>query len=131
MPTPQFPSTVLQSSLKITQEPPKGMKANLGRSYIDLDVDVLEGCKQPMAYKNLLFGLCFFNAVIQERRKYGAIGWNIAYQWMTSDLIFAQANLKLFLDEQPSVPWEALNVIISDVIYGGRVTDKQAREHVT
>jgi dynein heavy chain len=44
---------------------------------------------------------------------------------MTSDLIFAQQNLKLFLDEQPTVPWEALNVIISDVIYGGRVTDKQ------
>ena len=65
-------------------------------------------------------------------RQYGAIGWNIAYQWMTSDLNFAQANLKLFLDEQPTsadgspvVPWEALNVIISDVIYGGRVTDKQ------
>jgi len=125
MPTPSFPSTVLQSSLKLTQEPPKGLKANLGRSYIDLDVAVLEGCAQPTAYKNLLFGLCFFNAVIQERRKYGAIGWNIAYQWMTSDLNFAQANLKLFLDEQPTVPWEALNVIISDVIYGGRVTDKQ------
>ena len=125
MPTPQFPSTVLQSSLKLTQEPPKGLKANLGRSYIDLDMDLFEGCKQPAAYKNLLFGLCFFNAVIQERRKYGAIGWNIAYQWMTSDLNFAQANLKLFLDEQPNVPWEALNVIISDVIYGGRVTDKQ------
>ena len=125
MPTPSFPSTILQSSLKITQEPPKGLKANLGRSYIDLDVSNFEGCKQATAYKNLLFGLCFFNAVIQERRKYGAIGWNIAYQWMTSDLNFAQANLKLFLDEQPSVPWEALNVIISDVVYGGRVTDKQ------
>jgi dynein heavy chain len=41
---------------------------------------------------------------------------------MTSDLNFAQQNLKLFLNEQPSVPWEALNVIISDVIYGGRVS---------
>ena len=44
---------------------------------------------------------------------------------MTSDLNFAQANLKLFLDQNPSVPWEALNVITADVIYGGRVTDKQ------
>ena len=50
---------------------------------------------------------------------------------MTSDLNFAQANLKLFLDEQPPstdgkpVAVEALNVIISDVIYGGRVIDKQ------
>ena len=69
MPTPAFPVTVLQSSLKLTQEPPKGLKANLGRSYIDLDVNDLEGCMQPTAYKNLLFGLCFFNAVIQERRK--------------------------------------------------------------
>ena len=31
---------------------------------------------------------CFFIAAIQERRKYGAIGWNIAYQWMTSDLTY-------------------------------------------
>ena len=57
--------------------------------------------------------------------QYGAIGWNIPYQWMGSDLRFAIDNLKLFLNEQPSVPWEALNIIISDVIYGGRVTDKQ------
>lgn len=57
--------------------------------------------------------------------QYGALGWNIAYQWMTSDLNFAQANLKLFLDQNPTVPWEALNIITADVIYGGRVTDKQ------
>ena len=44
---------------------------------------------------------------------------------MTSDLIFAQLNLQLMLNEQPQTPFEALNVIISDVIYGGRVTDKQ------
>ena len=62
----------------MTFEPPKGLKANVGRAYLDLDPAVLEGCQQPTAFKNLLFGLCFFNAVIQERRKYGAIGWNIA-----------------------------------------------------
>ena len=41
------------------------------------------------------------------------------------DLVFAQANLQLMIDEQPTTPYESLNVIISDVIYGGRVTDKQ------
>jgi dynein heavy chain len=125
MPTPEFPVAVLQSSLKLTQEPPKGLKANVGRAYTDMDRAMFEGCDKPGPFKKLIFGLCFFNAVIQERRKYGAVGWNIPYQWMTSDLIFAQLNLQLMLNEQPQTPFEALNVIISDVIYGGRVTDKQ------
>ena len=125
MPTPEFPVAVLQSSLKLTQEPPKGLKANVGRAYTDMDRAMFEGCDKPGPFKKLLFGLCFFNAVIQERRKYGAVGWNIPYQWMTSDLVFAQRNLQLMLNEQPHTPFEALNVIISDVIYGGRVTDKQ------
>ena len=47
MPTPQFPTTVLQSSLKLTQEPPKGLKSNVVRAYIDLDVADFEGCQVP------------------------------------------------------------------------------------
>jgi len=125
MPTPKFPVPVLQSSLKLTQEPPKGLKANVNRSYVDMNVTEFESCTKPGPFKKLIFGLIFFNAVIQERRKYGAIGWNIPYQWMTSDLVFAQQNLRLMIDEQPETPLEALNTIISDVIYGGRVTDAQ------
>jgi len=125
MPTPQFPVPVLQSSLKLTQEPPKGLKANVSRSYVDMDPTEFDSCEKPGPFKKLLFGLVFFNAVIQERRKYGAVGWNIPYQWMTSDLVFAQQNLRLMINEQPETPLEALNIIISDVIYGGRVTDAQ------
>jgi hypothetical protein len=36
----------------------------------------------------------------QERRKYGAIGWNIRYEWNQSDLLTAMANLRMYIEEQ-------------------------------
>ncbi len=32
-----------------------------------------------------MFGLLLFNAVILERRKFGALGWNIQYQFTDGD----------------------------------------------
>lgn len=85
MPSNNFPVPVLQSSIKITNEPPKGLKANLLRSYNDISEKDYNGCNKVDAFKRLLFSLAFFHAVILERRKYGAIGWNIPYEWMNSD----------------------------------------------
>jgi dynein heavy chain len=74
-------------------------------------------------WKKLLFGLCFFHAAIQERRKYGPIGWNIRYEWNQSDILTAMANLRMYIEEQHQVPYETLQYVIGDVNYGGRVTD--------
>lgn len=71
----------------------------------------------------MLFALSYFHAAILERRKYGAIGWNIAYEWMNSDFNTSEMNLMLYLDQQPEVPYIALNYLIACVNYGGRVTD--------
>lgn len=46
----------------------------------------LQSCTRPRAFKKLLFSVAFFNALILERRKFGAVGWNIPYEWMNSDL---------------------------------------------
>merc|ERR550514_590547 len=76
------------------------------------------------AFKKLLFGFAFFNAISLERRKYGALGWNIRYQWMNSDLKTGIMQLTNYIEDQDEVPYRTLNVMIAEVSYGGRVTDK-------
>lgn len=42
MPVKSFPSFVLQNSLKVTNEPPKGLRASMKRSFIDMNIDFFE-----------------------------------------------------------------------------------------
>jgi len=123
MPSSAFPVPVLQGGLKLTNEPPKGLKANMTRSLTDIGEARYESCSKVREYKKLVFALAYFHAAILERRKYGAIGWNIAYEWMNSDFNTSELNLRMYLDEQPEVPYTALNYLIAQVNYGGRVTD--------
>ena len=74
----------------MTVEPPPGIKANLLRSFGGVGGVVTESVWEDSgpgpAWKRLLFGLCFFNAVVHERKKFGALGWNIPYEFTASDL---------------------------------------------
>lgn len=123
MPSPQFPIPVLQNSVKMTIEPPQGIKANLKKSYTNIDDKELNNCKKPDIFKKMLFGLCFFHAIIQDRRKFGPIGWNIAYEFTYEDMVVCRRQLKVFLDEYAEPPFDVINFIAAEINYGGRVTD--------
>ena len=119
MPASYFPVPVLQSGIKITNEPPKGLKANLKRTFQEVNEKEYDGCVKPREFKKLLFALAYFHAVILERRKFGAIGWNIPYSWMNSDFVMSKQQTFMFLTEQPDVPYQALNYLVAEVNYGG------------
>ncbi|XP_022902554.2 dynein axonemal heavy chain 10 [Onthophagus taurus] len=126
-PTPSFPIGVLQRSLKVVTEPPNGLKLNLRNTYFKLRPQVLESCPHP-AYKSLIFVLAFFHAVVQERRKYDKIGWNIGYDFNESDfqvcvLILDTYLTKAFKAHDTRIPWNSLKYLIGEVMYGGRVID--------
>ena len=42
MPTPKFPTIILQNGIKITNEPPRGLRANLMRTFGDLKEEEFE-----------------------------------------------------------------------------------------
>lgn len=122
-PTPSFPVAVLQASVKMTLEPPSGLRSNLLRTYANFDTKALNDCAKPEAYKKLVFAFSFFHAIVQDRRKFGPIGWNIPYKFTNEELIVCLKQLKTFLDEYEQIPFQVLNFLGADVNYGGRVTD--------
>mmetsp|Transcript_28329 Transcript_28329/g.25144 ORF Transcript_28329/g.25144 Transcript_28329/m.25144 type:complete len:301 (+) Transcript_28329:5056-5958(+) len=128
MPASYFPVSVLQNGLKLTTEPPRGLKANLKKTYAEFSQEFLDDCEKPEMFKKMLFGLSFFHAIIQERRKFGPLGFNIRYEFNTSDLDVSTQTLRMFLNEQnDEFPWDALLYVTGQINYGGRVTDDQDR----
>ena len=127
MPSPSFPAQVLQNGIKITLEPPKGLKGNLARSFAKINDTFIDECKKPEEFRKILLGLCLFHAVIQERRKFGPLGWNIRYGFTDGDLMAGQKQLQMFLDEYDVTPFKVIRFLCSEINYGGRVTDDKDR----
>ncbi|KAL3317581.1 Dynein heavy chain 10, axonemal [Cichlidogyrus casuarinus] len=127
-PTDAFPVGILQRSLKVVTEPPNGLKLNLRATYHKISAQSLQNCEHP-AFRPLIFDLAFFHAVVQERRKYGKLGWNIPYDFNESDFqvcnqIIETYLQKAFMEGDARIPWESLKYLIGEVMYGGRAIDE-------
>ena len=107
----------------MTLEPPTGLKSNLLRTYANLSDKMLNDCKKPAEFKKLMFAFSFFHAIVQDRRKFGAIGWNIPYAFTFEDFDVCRLQLKSFLDDYDTIDFKVLNILGAEVNYGGRVTD--------
>lgn len=126
MPASYFPVSVLQNGIKVTTEPPRGLKANIFRSVSSMKDDFFENFKFKSAAGKMTLALCIFHAILQERRKFGPLGWNIRYEFNDSDLDAAKNIIQTFVADvtkKDEIPWESINFLIGLITYGGRITD--------
>ncbi|PFH34693.1 ATPase family associated with various cellular activities (AAA) domain-containing protein [Besnoitia besnoiti] len=143
MPAPYFPVPVLQNCLKVTVEAPSGIRAHLKRAISNCsqeDLEVFGRAQEGVpasdcggkadAWTRVRFSLQFLHAIVQERRTFGSLGWNVAYQFTESDLEASVVLCKSLFEHQEKVEefdFLPLQYLVGNINYGGRVTDEWDR----
>lgn len=150
MPVDYFPGSVLQRGVRVALEPPRGLKPTMLRSYAALPpgcLSAFNGTGNSRQWQRLVFVAALLHGLVQERRRFGALGWNIPYEFSDSDLACAVQNMQCILQETAhdlsgysssgsggngdgglgASAWEAMRYIVGQINYGGRVTDANDR----
>lgn len=122
-----FPLGILQMSVRVTNDTPKGIRASLKRAYANITQDVVDAVASP-EWRMLLFVTSLMHAVLQERRSFGPFGWVNAYDFSFSDLNASLRVLESLLKDADArktkeLSWAPLRFLVGEIQYGGRITD--------
>lgn len=99
------------------------MYANIRKALDNFSQEILDSSSKEVEFKAILFALCYYHAVVAERRKFGPQGWNRVYPFNFGDLTISVSVLLNYLDNNVKVPWEDLRYLFGEIMYGGHITD--------
>jgi len=130
--TPRFPIGLLQICIKVTLEPPAGLKAGINRTYCTMVSQELLDKIDHEKWRTLVYTQSFLHSVVQERRKFGPIGWCVPYEYNNSDLDaclqFLEKHVSVTVLVGVPVSWVTVQYMVAEAQYGGRITDDLDRE---
>ena len=100
-------------------------------------------CEKNQQFRKAVFGLSWFHTILIERKKFKSLGWNVQYAFNDSDFTVCEDVLAMYMGKliedkteegyrsKDPVPWAAINTLIAQCNYGGRVTDDRDRKLLT
>jgi len=127
-PSDAIPIGILERSIKLTNEPPQGLKPNMKRAFTFFSKEEVEDMDAKV--KTILFALCYYHSVVVERRKFGPKGWNMSYPFSMGDLRDSAIVLRNYMEKNAAsgkVPWDDLRYIFGEIMYGGHIVDDRDR----
>jgi len=129
-PSNGVPIGILDRSIKLTNEPPAGLKANMKRAWSYFSKEEIED--KDAKIKSILFALCYFHSIVIERRRFGPKGWNMMYPFNMGDLRDSYLVMNRYMEQNTSgkVPFDDLRYIFGEIMYGGHVVDDLDRRLV-
>jgi dynein heavy chain 1 len=130
-PTCKVPTNLLRLSSILIFEPPVGVKASLRRMLHSIPAERMN--KAPMERGRLYFLLSWLHAVVLERLRYTPVGWAKSFEFSETDANCAMDAIDEWVDKTAAgrmnlpankIPWDALQVTLEQVIYGGRIDNQ-------
>ena len=133
------PESVLQTCIKISNEPPSDLKSNMRRALAPFSQDVLDRStteEKKTVHTAVLFALCFYHSLLLGRKKFGVgigiglgsgLGYCRGYSFNMGDLVNCTEVLYNYLEGNATTPWEDMRYMFAEVFYGGHITDAMDR----
>lgn len=137
------PESILQTCIKISNEPPSDMKSNMRRALAGFSQEVMDRPsteEKRKIFSCIMFGLCFYHSLLLGRKKFGTgigtgsgsgLGFCRGYSFNMGDLTTCGDVLFNYLEGNDYVPWADLRYMFGEVFYGGHITDAMDRRCCT
>jgi dynein heavy chain len=121
-PSNAIPIGILARCIKLTNEPPAGLRANMKRAWSSFDKEMIDESDGKL--KGIIFGLCVFHSVLLERKRFGSKGYNMMYPFSLGDLRDSTIVLQNYMENAPSkIPWADLRYLFGEITYGGHIVN--------